>query len=58
MKTCKIILIVLYVLDIIWQCFIKTAAVDDDEKFSTFIGGIISAVLYGILYAKVGIFDI
>lgn len=58
MKTCKIILIVLYVLDILWTCIFKTAAVDDDEKFSTFIGGVVSAILYGILYSKVGIFDI
>lgn len=58
MKTAKIILIVLYVLDIILTCFIKTAAVDDDEKFSTFISGVISAIVYGILYSKVGIFDI
>ena len=48
MKTCKIILIVLYILDIIWG-LIKTGLVDSDEQLTQLVSTIISAVVYGIL---------
>ena len=57
MKTCKIILIVLYILDIIWG-LIKTGLVDSDEQLTQLVSTIISAVVYGILFSGAGIFDI
>lgn len=57
MKTCKIILIILYILDIIWG-LIKTGLVDSDEQLTQLVSTIISAVVYGILFSGAGIFDI
>lgn len=57
MKICKIILIVLYILDIIWG-LIKTGLVDSDEQLTQLVSTIISAVVYGILFSGAGIFDI
>lgn len=57
MKICKIILIVLYILDIIWG-LIKTGLLDSDEQLTQLVSTIISAVVYGILFSGAGIFDI
>lgn len=57
MKACKIILIILYVLGIIWN-LIKTAALDGDDQLKQFLATILDAIVYGILYAGAGIFDI
>lgn len=57
MKACKIILIILYVLGIIWN-LIKTAVADGDEQLTQFVATILDAIVYGILYAGAGIFDI
>lgn len=57
MKACKIILIILYVLSIIWN-LIKTAVCDGDDQLKQFLATILDGVVYGILYAGAGIFDI
>jgi len=57
MKACKIILIILYVLGIIWN-LVKTAALDGDDQFKQFLATILDGIVYGILYAGAGIFDI
>lgn len=57
MKTCKIILIILYVIDIVWG-LIKTGLADSDEQLSQLVVTIIDAVVYGILFSGAGIFDV
>ena len=57
MKACKIILIILYVLGIIWD-IIKTLLADGDEQLSQLVATIIDAVVYGILFSGAGIFDV
>lgn len=57
MKTCKIILIILYVIDIVWG-LIKTGLADSDEQLTQLVATIIDAVVYGILFSGAGIFDV
>lgn len=57
MKACKIILIILYILGIIWD-LIKTGLAEGDEQLSQLVATIIDAVVYGILFSGAGIFDI
>lgn len=57
MKTCKIILIILYVLSCIWN-FAKAFVLDGDEQLSQFLAALLDTIVYGVLYAGVGIFDI
>ena len=57
MKTCKIILIILYVIDIVWG-LIKTGLADSDEQLTQLVATIINAVVYGILFSGAGIFDV
>lgn len=57
MKACKIILIVLYVLNIIIK-FGKTAQLDGNEQLESLLGTILDAVVYGVLFKGAGIFDI
>lgn len=57
MKICKIILIVIYILDIIWN-IIKTLAADGDEQVEQLVITILHGLIYGILYSGAGIFDI
>ena len=57
MKTCKIILIILYVLSCIWN-FIKAFVSDGDEQLTNFLAALLDAIVYGVLYAGAGIFDI
>lgn len=57
MKAAKIILIVLYVISCIWN-FIKVGLEDGDDQLKSLLAAIADAFLYGILYAKAGIFDI
>ena len=57
MKACKIILIVLYVLRIIFN-LLRTFAADGDEQLSCFLATLVHAIGYGILYSCVGIFDL
>lgn len=57
MKTCKIILIILYVLSTIVN-FIKAFTADGDEQFSGFLAALLDAIVYGVLFAGAGIFDL
>ena len=57
MKAAKIILIVLYVISCIWN-FVKVGFEDGDDQLKSLIAALADAFLYGILYAKAGIFDI
>lgn len=57
MKACKIILIILYVLTCIVN-FIKAFVADSDEQLSSFLGALLDTILYAVLYAGAGIFDI
>lgn len=57
MKTCKIILIVLYAISVIWS-FIKVYASEDEEQLPNFFWACLDAVIYAVLYKGAGIFDI
>lgn len=57
MKTCKIILIILYVLGILIGLG-KTLAADGDEQVENLLSVIIDAVIYGLLYSGAGIFTL
>lgn len=57
MKTAKIILIVLYVLSIL-RNINKTLNEDGDDQFFMLIYTVIEGVVYGILYAYAGIFNV
>lgn len=57
MKTCKILLIVLYALSVIWS-FVKVYASDDEEQLSNFLSALLDAVVYAVLYKGAGIFDL
>lgn len=57
MKACKIILIIIYILDIIWN-IIKTLAADGDEQVEQLVTTILYGLIYGILYSGAGIFNL
>ena len=57
MKTCKIILIILYVISCIVNLF-KVAQAEGDEQLTRLLAAILDGVVYGILYAGAGIFNI
>ena len=57
MKFCKIILIILYVITIVIN-FAKAFVLDGDEQLSQFLAALLDAIVYGILYAGAGIFNI
>ena len=57
MKTAKIILIILYVISVLWN-FLKSFAADGNEQLSDFLFALLDAIIYGILYAAAGIFDL
>ena len=57
MKTCKILLIVLYALSVIWG-FVKAYTSNDEEQLSNFLSALLDAVVYAVLYKGAGIFDL
>ena len=57
MKTCKIILIILYVLGILIGLG-KTLAAESDEQVENLLSVILDAVVYGLLYSGAEIFTL